>query len=105
IRLLYCLAGFTFGTSNIQRLILPVVRQFTVTNDAPLLAYLLDVLELKRKAVKDLLKFGAVAVNGVTIRQFDHPLVSGDVVTVGELRAAVAANRLKHARILLVYED
>ncbi len=60
---------------------------------------------MKRKAVKDLLKFGAVAVNGVTIRQFDHPLHAGDVVTVGELRVAVAANRLEYAKIQIVHED
>ena len=81
------------------------MRKFTVANEVPLLAHLLSALELKRKVVKDLLKFGAVAVNGVAIRQFDHPLVPGDVVTVGELRAAVAANRMEYARIQIIHED
>ena len=90
---------------HIRISLLPPLRKYAVKNEMPLLAHLLAALDTKRKTVKDLLKFGAVAVNGVTIRQFDHPLQPGDVVTVGELRAAVAANRLEYARIQMVYED
>lgn len=77
----------------------------TVTREEPLLAYLLAVLPFKRTAIKNLLKFGSVEVNGATIRQFDHPLAPGDVVTIGDLKTAAAASRLKAARIKLVYED
>jgi 23S rRNA pseudouridine1911/1915/1917 synthase len=44
-------------------------------------------------------------VNGTVVRQFDHPLVRGDEVTVGNPRAAAAASRLDHAGIQSVYED
>lgn len=77
----------------------------TITHGQPLLAYLLDVLALKRAAAKNLLKFGAVWVNGATVRQFDHVLVPGDQVTVGNLQAAAAIGRLERARIQIVYED
>ena len=77
----------------------------TVADEQPLLAYLLNVLKLRRGAVKKLLKFGAVMVNHVTVRQFDHPLSVGDEVSVGNLRAAAAISSLKQARIRAVYED
>jgi 23S rRNA pseudouridine1911/1915/1917 synthase len=84
---------------------LAVNRTFTVTQSHRLLDYLLDVLGLSRRTVKNLLKFGAVMVNGVAVRQFDHPLSCGDQVTVGQLRTAVASIRLERARIQPVYED
>ncbi len=79
--------------------------RLTVTRGQPLLAYLLGALELRRAAVKNLLKFGAVRVSGATVRQFDHLLVPGDEVTVGNLQAAAAIGRLERARIRPVYED
>jgi len=84
---------------------LAAAKTLTVTNDAPLLEYLLATLAQNRKAVKNLLKYGAIAVNRVTIRQFDHPLVAGDVITVAELKSAIAANHLQYARIEIIYED
>ena len=53
-----------------------------MTQSEPLLAYLLGRLGLKRRTAKNLLKFGAVAVNGSPVRQFDHSLAIGDQVTV-----------------------
>ena len=82
-----------------------VNRRFTVAQGQPLLAYLLGGLGLKRGAAKNLLKFGAVDVNGRAVRQFDHPLSPGDVVTVGDLKSAAAVARLEQARIHPVYED
>ncbi len=82
-----------------------IIRRLTVVRGELLLPYLFNALGLKRKAVKNLLKFGAVAVNGATIRQFDHLLAPGDEVTVNDLQTAVATARLKWARIRLVYED
>ncbi|MBX9790678.1 MAG: RluA family pseudouridine synthase [Pirellulales bacterium] len=80
-------------------------RRLRITDVQPLLAFLLAELGLKRSAIKQLLKFGAVWVNGRPVRQFDHPLVSGDEVTVGTLQTAAVAGRLERARIQLVYED
>lgn len=82
-----------------------VHRRLTVTQGQPLLAYLLGGWGLKRGAAKNLLKFGAVAVNDRAVRQFDHPLSPGDVVTVSDLRSAAALARLEQARIHPVYED
>ena len=79
--------------------------RLTVTHNQPLLAYLLSVLEQRCAAVKNLLKFGAVRVNGEIVRQFDHPLMPGDEVTVSNLHAAAAIDSLERARIRLIYED
>jgi len=81
------------------------MRQLTVNRNEPLLTYLLEALQLKRKAVKNLLAFGAVTVNGAATRQFDHPVVVGDTVTIGDLKTAVASERLSFARIQVVFED
>jgi 23S rRNA pseudouridine1911/1915/1917 synthase len=66
---------------------------------------LLSSLEMKRKDIKNLLKVGAVAVNGAAVCQFDHPLKPGDDVVVSNLQSAVAAGDLKRARIQIVFED
>lgn len=81
------------------------MRPSTVVQGAPLLVYLLDTLGLKRKAAKNLLKFGAVVVNGVPIRQFDHRLLPGDRITFLELQAAAAIDGLRNAGVQLIYED
>ena len=80
-------------------------RRFTVRQAEPLLASLLASLELKRKDIKNLLKVGAVKVNGTSVSQFDHLLAIGDDVVVGDLHTAVAAGELKRARIQVVFED
>jgi len=80
-------------------------RTFRIVDAGPMLPYLLAVLGLKRSAVKQLLKFGAVRVNGVPVRQFDEMLAPGDEVIVGNLQAAAASDRLDRARIQPVYED
>lgn len=84
---------------------MPAPRQATVAREETLLSYLIDTLGLKRKTSKNLLKFGAVAVNGATVRQFDHPLALGDKIAVSAARTASAAGRLERARIRVVYED
>jgi len=80
-------------------------QKLTVSREAPLMAYLGSVLEQKRTTIKNLLKFGAVAVNGTTVRQFDHQLVPGDELMISSLKAAAADRRLGAARIQLIYED
>ena len=77
----------------------------TVVRGEPLLAYLFATLGLKLTAVKKLLKYGAVAVNGAAVRQFDHLLAPGDEVLVSNLQAAAATSGLESARIQRVYED
>jgi 23S rRNA pseudouridine1911/1915/1917 synthase len=84
---------------------LTTIQRATVGHGEPLIAYLLGTLGLKRREVKNLLKFGAIAVNGSTVRQFDHPLATGDEVLVSNARAVTAAGRLEQARIHVVYED
>jgi 23S rRNA pseudouridine1911/1915/1917 synthase len=86
-------------------LVIAVLRKTTVARPEPLLEYLLAALGMKRTAVKNLLKFGAVAVNGEVVRQFDHALVVGDDVVVSDLRTASAVERLASAKIQIVYED
>ena len=70
-----------------------------------MLPQLLAKLGLKRTAVKNLLRFGAVSVNGSPSRQFDQPLAAGDQIVVGDLQRAAASNRLQAARIRIVHED
>lgn len=67
--------------------------------------HLLGSLGMKRTAVKNFLKFGAVTVNGEVVRQFDHALAVGDDVVVSDLRTASAVERLASAKIQIVYED
>ncbi len=53
------------------------------TAEGPLLAWLLDVLRpMSRTRVKELLRNGWVAVNGIPTTRFDHPLRPGDRVTI-----------------------
>jgi 23S rRNA pseudouridine1911/1915/1917 synthase len=65
----------------------------------------LSTLTQKRTAIKNWLKFGAIAVNGAVVTQFDYQLVPGDLVTIGTLQAAAAGGKLESARIQLVHED
>lgn len=66
---------------------------------------MLNVLGLKRSVAKRLLKFGAVHVDGVTVRQFDHLLAPGNIVTSCELPEAAAAGRFQQAQLRTVFED
>lgn len=84
---------------------MPARRLPAVAERQPLLAHLLNSLPLKRADVKKLLKHGAVTVNRVVVRQFDHPVFPSDVVETHELRAAVVSERLQKAGIQVVYDD
>lgn len=81
------------------------VRRSRVSADALLLDYLIGPIGLKRGAAKNLLKHGAIAVNGAVVRQFNHPLAIGDEIAISAARTATAAERLRDARIRIVYED
>jgi 23S rRNA pseudouridine1911/1915/1917 synthase len=80
-------------------------RRWTAAQAEPLMAFLLGTLGLKRTAAKQLLKFGALSVNGVVVRRFDHPLAAGDEVTCADARATAARERLAQARVQIVLED
>lgn len=82
-----------------------ILRQLTIERAEPLLVCLMGTLGLKRKDAKNLLKFGAVAVNGVVVRQFDHPLAIGDQLVVQGAQTAAAEGRLDYAQIQVVFED
>ncbi len=84
---------------------MPRPRQITIETPEPLLVCLTGTLGLKRKDAKNLLKFGAVSVGGVIIKQFDHPLVAGDVLVVSSAQKAAAEGRLDFAQIQIVFED
>jgi 23S rRNA pseudouridine1911/1915/1917 synthase len=62
-------------------IVMPPAR--IVSKPTELLAYLFEAWpETKKKQVRAWLKFGAVAVNGRVISQFDHALKPGDTVLI-----------------------
>jgi len=91
-------------TSKLEFSLAPLQRS-TVTSSAPLLEYLLGAMGLNRRTAKNLLKFGAVTVNGAQVRQFDHPLAIGDTVVASDARSVIATGRLESARVQVVHED
>lgn len=79
------------------------ILTFPVAAPAPLLEFALAAMpDHKRTGVKQLLAHDQIAVNGVPVRQFDHPLKPGDEVRVNLTREfRVFRNR----RVQLLYED
>jgi 23S rRNA pseudouridine1911/1915/1917 synthase len=80
-------------------------RRIAVAHRQPLLPFMLSVLGLKRSVAKRLLKFGAVHVDGVIVRQFDHVLTPGNILTLCDLPEAAAVSRFQHAHLRTVFED
>lgn len=80
-----------------------VIETYPVDADGKLMEFLMASMpQRKRTTIKELLKHNQVAVNGMPIRQFDAPVVSGDTVKVNLTREfKVFSNR----RVKLVYED
>ncbi len=80
------------------------VQNFTVTEPAELLEYLLKNAfpERSRTSVKQLLRDGYFAVNGERTSQFDRPLGIGDVVS---LMPNPRPEALRHPLIKLLYSD
>jgi len=82
-----------------------MLRQFTVETPAELLAYLFTQWpDLKKKQIRNWLKFQAVTVNGLPVTQFDHPLVAGDTVAIRSDRFAVPKTSLASG-IKVYFED
>lgn len=77
-------------------------RQFRVADGCELLPYLISLpCGLSRKQAKDLLRFGAVAVEGKALVRHDTKLNTGDVVTITVGRhSRIAAPKLQGLRIV-----
>jgi pseudouridine synthase, rluA family len=79
------------------------IATFTVTEAAPLIEFLASAMpERKRTAIKQLLKYDQVKVNGNVTSQFDTPLEPGTTVEVNFTRPFVT---FRNRRMQLVYED
>jgi len=71
----------------------------TVESESPLLTWLLVALQpMARSSIKQLLRDGRIVVNGDIVSQFDHPLQSGDTVTV-------ARDSVSVPKVSIVYQD
>lgn len=79
------------------------IATFTVAEAAPLIEFLASAMpERKRTAIKQLLKYDQVKVNGNVTSQFDTPLEPGSTVEVNFTRPFVT---FRNRRMQLVYED
>lgn len=79
------------------------IATFTVAEAAPLIEFLASAMpERKRTAIKQLLKYDQVRVNGNVTSQFDTPLEPGSTVEVNFTRPFVT---FRNRRMQLVYED
>ncbi|HXV27326.1 MAG TPA: RluA family pseudouridine synthase [bacterium] len=59
------------------------MKSFTVDQNSTLLDYLFRVLrDTKKTRIKQWLKFRCISVNGVRTTQFNHPLKTGDQVSI-----------------------
>jgi 23S rRNA pseudouridine1911/1915/1917 synthase len=80
-------------------------KPVTVEAPAELLAYLFAQWpDLKKKQIRTWLKFQAITVNGRPVSQFDHPLVTGDVVAVRSDRFAIPKTVLSSG-MKVMFED
>ncbi len=76
----------------------------TVKAKTDLQGFLLSI-GFKRNRVKKLLKFGAVSVNGKTVRIYNHPLSEGDKVSIIPKKEHLSKDILKRFRIKILFED
>jgi 23S rRNA pseudouridine1911/1915/1917 synthase len=76
-----------------------------VERPAELLAFLVSCRpEVKRTTVRQLLKHGSVQVNGRSITRFNHPLQTGDVVSI-RTKGEVCAEGLLPPGMEVLFED
>ena len=79
------------------------IATFTVAEAASLIEFLASAMpERKRTAIKQLLKYDQVKVNGNVTSQFDTPLEPGSTVEINFTRPFVT---FRNRRMQLVYED
>jgi 23S rRNA pseudouridine1911/1915/1917 synthase len=77
------------------------ITRFQVAEPAELLKFLRAKMpERSRTSVKSLLAHSLVAVDGQTVRQFNHPLVAGQTVEIGRAGMAEDSGGVK-----IVFED
>jgi len=80
-------------------------RTWMAKQAGPLLASLFAAWpQEKKKQIRTWLKFQAITVNGHPVSQFDHPLKSGDTVSVRTDRHAVPKTRLSSG-LQIYFED
>ncbi len=78
---------------------------FEVQKNCPLFEFLRQSLPgIKRNTLKNYLRFQSVFVNGKPATKFDHPLVSGDKITIERDKQKAQTERLK-SNLKIVYED
>ncbi|HOW58097.1 MAG TPA: RluA family pseudouridine synthase [Candidatus Omnitrophota bacterium] len=81
------------------------MRTFTVKDPALLLEYLFKKLsDTKKTRVRQCLKFGSVLVNDKVVTRFDHPLMSGDKVSVCSVKESQPVVKPQFG-IEVMYED
>ena len=79
------------------------VAKMTIKQDGTLLAAAATLLpDHKPTKLKSMLRHNQLAINGVPTSQFDHPVVTGDVLWVNFDRSFQI---FSHPRVKLVYED
>src|SRR5260221_14656535 len=81
------------------------MKSLIVKEKGKLLEYLIQSLfDYKKKEMKQLLKFGAIAVNEKMTTQFDFPLKPGDKIDIQTDKKTVKPNPTK-SRLEIIYED
>lgn len=88
-------------------------QKFKVAHEAALLQYLFEILPgQSRTGVKNLLSKGQVLVNGEGRTAFDHPLKTGDVITILPKGISIARSVREDARdtvtkagVTILFED
>jgi 23S rRNA pseudouridine1911/1915/1917 synthase len=79
-------------------------RTLPPASDGPLLAWLLVALRpMSRTSIKQLLRDGRIAINGLPTTQFDHPLRAGNRVTILSGRPVGAG--LPGAGVAIIHDD
>ncbi|MBI4372221.1 MAG: RluA family pseudouridine synthase [Candidatus Omnitrophica bacterium] len=82
-----------------------MLKTFSVRENTQLLTFLIKTLaDYKRNKIKNLLKFKSVFVNGASVTQFNHALVSGDQVSI-ETDKKAKGKPLREFGIQIVHED
>ncbi len=75
---------------------------YTVSQEAPLLDWLLTTLHQSKTKIKATLAGRGVKVNNKTVTQYNHLLHAGDVVSISQTKEN---NKFKSRYVKVVYED
>lgn len=81
-------------------------KPYTVAQACELMAFLLDTFKGKsRTSVKSMLSHDMVAVNGKTVKQYNHALCKGDKVTIGKAEAGTKIATAVQSLLEVLFED